>query len=194
MTNQQINELVKKAQEGDKVALEQIYKHFFNQVYYYVYSRINSYHDTQEVTSDVFLSMVEGIKKFRGQSSFKNYIFGITKNKIRDYIKNKYKTSDYIQESYFEDQLFEQLASEEKDNTYKIKLRNALNYIYKMINPRYAQVLNLRFNKMNTVEETASELGVSVNNVKVIQHRAIKQAEKIWQNLSDDIKSKLLKR
>lgn len=194
MKNQEIQKLVKKAQNGEKEALEKLYNTFFNQIYYYIYSRINSLHDTQEITSDVFLSMVEGIKKYKGQSSFKNYIFGIAKNKIRDYIKNKYKSSDYVLQSYFEDQAFDQLIEEKPDRTHRNKLREALEFIAKMLNPRYAQVLDLRFNKMNSVEETAQELGISSNNVKVIQHRAIRQAEKIWNGLNDELKTKLLQK
>lgn len=194
MTTKEINNLVGRAQEGDKEALQKLYSHFFNQIYYYIYSRINSLHDSQEITSDVFLSMVEGIKKFQGKSSFKNYIFGIAKNKIRDYIRNKYKSSDFVLQSYFEDSAFDQIAVEEevKDTRYQDKLRNAFIEISKMLNPRYAEVLNLRFNQMNSVEETAKIMGISGNNVKVIQHRAIKQANQIWEKLNASEKSRLL--
>lgn len=193
MTTKEINKLVLKAQGGDKEALQKLYDHFFNQIYYYVYSRINNLHETQEITSEVFLSMIESIGKYKGQSSFKNYIFGITKNKIRDYIRNKYKTSDYILQSYFAEQ-FDQIVEEEVDNSYKLRLRNALKYVTRLLNPRYAKVLDLRFNQMNSVEETAQILGISDNNVKVIQHRAIKQASQIWTNLNDELKAKLLQK
>ena len=195
MTTKDINKLVGRAQEGDKEALQKLYSHFFNQIYYYTYSRINSLHDAQEVTSDVFLSMVEGIKKFQGKSSFKNYIFGITKNKIRDYIRNKYKNSDFVLQSYFEDAAFDMIPAEEvevEENPYKELLRNAYIEISKMLNPRYAEVLNLRFNQMNSVEDTAKMMGISANNVKVIQHRAIKQANQIWEKLNANEKAKLL--
>jgi len=194
MTNIEIQRTVKKAQEGDKESLQKLYNHFFNQIYYYVYSRINSLHETQEITSEVFLSMVENISKFKGESSFKNYIFGIAKNKIRDYIRNKYKSSGYILQSYFEDQAFDQIIQEEPDYSYKHKLRNALNHITRLLNPRYAKVLDLRFNQMNSVEETAKILGVTDNNVKVMQHRAIKQASQIWNNMNVELKEKLLKK
>jgi RNA polymerase sigma factor (sigma-70 family) len=184
MTTAQINKLVKQAQAGDKLALEKLYNHFFNQIYFYVYSRINDQHKTQDIVSEIFLSMVEGIHKFKGQSSFKNYIFGITKNKMRDYIRNKYKTADYIPQSSLPEESFDNIAqAEEEDKTYRIKIRTILKSIYSSMKPRYAKVLDLRFNKMNSVEETAQILGISSNNVKVIQHRAIKQAKTIWDKM-----------
>jgi RNA polymerase sigma-70 factor (ECF subfamily) len=41
---------------------------------------------------------------------------------------------------------------------------------------RYRQVLELRFLRGYTLSETASELGISVENVKVTQHRALAKA------------------
>jgi RNA polymerase sigma-70 factor (ECF subfamily) len=192
MTQKKIEKLVKSAQMGEKEALEALYNHFFNQIYYYVYSRINNVHDAQEIVSEVFLSMVEGITKFKGDSSFKNYLFGICKNKIRDFIRNKYKASDYVLQSNFAENSFDNLTSEDVDYTYKNKLRDLLKHIYKLMKPRYAKVLDLRFNKMNSIDETAAILGISENNVKVIQHRAIKQANAIWEKLNENNNGKFL--
>jgi len=192
MTQKKIEKLVKSAQLGEKEALEALYSHFFNQIYYYVYSRINNVHDAQEIVSEVFLSMVEGITKFKGDSSFKNYLFGICKNKIRDFIRNKYKASDYVLQSNFAENSFENLTTDEVDYTYRNKLRDVLKNIYKLMKPRYAKVLDLRFNKMNSIDETAAILGISENNVKVIQHRAIKQANAIWEKLNESTTGKFL--
>ncbi|MFW5720405.1 MAG: RNA polymerase sigma factor [Candidatus Dojkabacteria bacterium] len=190
MTNAKIQNLVKQAQMGEKEALAKLYNLFFDQIYYFVYSRVNSVHETQEIVSDVFLSMVEGIHKFKGQSSFKNYMFGITKNKIRDYIKNKYKAGSYVLQSNLDENLFENITVEEVDTSYRNRLRKVLGKVYNVMKPRYAKVLDLRYNQMNTVGETAQKLGISENNVKVIQHRAIKEAKNIWENLDEKERKK----
>jgi RNA polymerase sigma-70 factor (ECF subfamily) len=196
--NKTIQKLVIKAQAGDQSALTALYNNFFNQIYYYTYSRINSVHDAQEIVSDVFLSMVESIKKFKGQSSFKNYVFGITKNKIRDYIRNKYKFNDYILQSNLSDvATFDNLEEDKKEDSeeirnYRNKIRKLLGVIQDRMKPRYAKVLKLRFDEMYTVEETANIMGTSTNNIKVIQHRAIKQAKGIWDELEEKEKTKYL--
>jgi RNA polymerase sigma-70 factor (ECF subfamily) len=41
---------------------------------------------------------------------------------------------------------------------------------------RYQQVLQLRFIEAYSLKEVAAELGVTVGNVKVLQHRALRQA------------------
>jgi RNA polymerase sigma-70 factor (ECF subfamily) len=191
MNTKDINNLVVQAQAGDKTALEKLYNHFFDQIYYYTYSRVNNIHNTQEIVSEVFLSLVEGIKKFKGQSSFKNYIFGITKNKILDYIKYKYKYGEHISQSSFDEDVYNNLPDErsfydeDTSKKYRVKIRKVFTKILESMRPRYANVLDLRFNQMNTIEQTAEILGISPNNVKVIQHRAIKQAKSIWDKMSE---------
>jgi RNA polymerase sigma factor (sigma-70 family) len=41
---------------------------------------------------------------------------------------------------------------------------------------RYRRILELRFLQARTIREAAAEMGVSVANAKVLQHRALRQA------------------
>jgi RNA polymerase sigma factor (sigma-70 family) len=45
--------------------------------------------------------------------------------------------------------------------------------------PRYQRILRLRFLEANSVREAAAELGVSVANAKVLQHRALRLAAEV---------------
>ncbi len=183
MTEKKIQALVFKAQEGDKCALEKIYRHYFKIVYTYVYSKVNHLHDTQEIVSDVFLSLITNIQKYQGKSNFKNFVFGIIKNKLNDYYRNKYNYSDYVQQSYLENEYFFNLAEpEEKVYSKKEKLMKILQKIIDSLKPKYSKVLQLRFFANYSVKDTAKALGISTNNVKVLQHRAIQQAKQIWQS------------
>lgn len=197
MRDKSIKELVAKAQQGDNEALEALYKNFYNQLLYYTYSRVNSIHIAQDIVSDVFLSLVEGIKKYKGDSSFKNYLFGITKNKLRDYIKTKYKSESYILESNLADNVFDMIpdlspSEKEENKNYREKVRTVFGQILHNMKPRYAKVLDLRFNNMCSIEEVAEEMGITSNNVKVIQHRAIKQAKSIWDSMDESQKTEYL--
>ncbi|HEX6510144.1 MAG TPA: sigma-70 family RNA polymerase sigma factor, partial [Chloroflexota bacterium] len=48
--------------------------------------------------------------------------------------------------------------------------------ILERLSPRYRAVLELRFLRGYTIEETARELELTAVNVKVIQHRALAKA------------------
>ena len=43
----------------------------------------------------------------------------------------------------------------------------------------YRQILELRFLQGNSIKESAAELGVSVANAKVLQHRALRLAAQV---------------
>ena len=45
--------------------------------------------------------------------------------------------------------------------------------------PRYQRILRLRFLEARTIREAAAELGVSVANAKVLQHRALRRAAEV---------------
>ena len=44
---------------------------------------------------------------------------------------------------------------------------------------RYRQILEMRFLQGNSVKESAAELGISVANAKVLQHRALRLAAQV---------------
>lgn len=192
-----IDSLVKKAQLGDKKALSKLYDMYYDKVFYFVYSRINNYSDAKDIVAGAFLSLVESLPKYQFKSSFKNYLFGIVKNKMYDYIRAKYHGSSYVLETNLLQNYFDNVAAEDEKqgverSAYKNKLRSMLKTILQSMKPKYAKVLDLRFNKMNSVQEAANIMNVSANNLKVLQHRAIKQARSIWNNLPQDEREKRL--
>jgi RNA polymerase sigma-70 factor (ECF subfamily) len=44
---------------------------------------------------------------------------------------------------------------------------------------RYRQILETRFLQGNSIKESAAELGISVANAKVLQHRALRLAAQV---------------
>ncbi len=191
MSDHEITRIFNNAKLGDKEIIDRLYRYFYHEIFYYVYSRIGNFHDAQEITSEVFLSMIEGMGSFRGESSFKNYLFGIAKNKIKSYIHSKYTDNSYVLESNLSQSIDNIRSDEDVDKTDRKSinstLRSALQGVLKLLKPRYAQVIRLRYHKMKSVSETAKIMGISPNYVKVLHYRAIRQASKIWNRLKDKL-------
>lgn len=188
-----IQKLIRNAQNGDKEALKQIFEIYYDFVFFFIKSRIQSYHDAQDLTSDVFMALFENIKMYKGTASFKNYLFGIVKNKLKDYLKSKKLAYDTLLFSDIPFELNDTFTNTtQRPKNRKIKLRKAINYIMNIINPRYATILNLIYNHAYSRLEIARKLNLSLNNLKVLEHRAIKKAIFIWSNLDKNVKAKLL--
>ena len=57
--------LVELAQKGDKQALIALYHTYINPIYRYIYSKVGSKIETEDITSEVFLKMVKNLQNFK---------------------------------------------------------------------------------------------------------------------------------
>lgn len=97
MVDEQI--LLKKSQEGDIHAFEQLIESYQKRVFNIAYRIIGSYDDANELAQEVFIKVYRSLVKFKGQSTFSTWIYSITKNVCYDELrKRKNKKVVYIDE------------------------------------------------------------------------------------------------
>ncbi len=58
-------------------------------VFKFIHKQISNRETAEELTQDVFLDFIEGLRDFRRESSLKTYLFSIARFKIIDHIKKK---------------------------------------------------------------------------------------------------------
>ncbi len=166
---QKESELIGKAKKGNKSALEKLYTENFKGLYTYVRHKVDHDYRAEDIVSESFIKAFENIKKFKGESSFKTWIYTIARNKIIDWYRTRGN----------EISLNEELI-EGKANTYlSSQSEKQIRLIFSKLKQSYREVLELRFLSNLNVSETAEVLKIKENNVKVLQHRAIDAARKI---------------
>lgn len=74
--------------------MEEIYKEYSKVVYSYLLSLTNNAEIASEITQETFYSAIKNIKKFRNDSSVKNWLCKIAKNKYIDYYKKSKKLNE----------------------------------------------------------------------------------------------------
>ena len=87
---QDIDHLMRLAKAGDSDAFAQIYDRFFTPVYRYVYFRVKSKHEAEDIAQSVFLKAYEAISRFEEQG--KNplaYFFTIARNTVINFWRKK---------------------------------------------------------------------------------------------------------
>lgn len=148
------------------------YKDKFNAIYNYTYSYIQSLQDTEDIVAEAFIALWNLDKKIESHQHAKNLIYRITKNKINDFLRKKYKVT------------FKETSYEEEVTTYEL-IENTIkpNDTYKKLLKKLIQNLNdkekliykykYKENLSNTL--VAKKLGITTNNVKVINNRMIKK-------------------
>ena len=56
---------------------EDVYKHYYKDVFRFILSKIRNINDALDLTNEVFLRALKGFKKFKGLSSVKTWLFKI---------------------------------------------------------------------------------------------------------------------
>lgn len=167
--------LIKRVQKGDTKSMEKLFEKHFKTLFVFIRHKVNSKEDAEDVTAESFRKAFEKIPLFKFKSSFKTWLYTISKNLIYDYYKKNYKKLETTDN--FLDVLYQQNVSivvKRENSDYK-ELQVAL----KKLKKKYADVIECRFFLNMSTKETATALEISSGNVKVIQNRAIKKLKEL---------------
>ena len=91
-------ELVERIKNGDKESLNVLVKAYLPKVYNRVHSLVPE-SDAEDVVQDVFLSLVDSINSFRGNSAFGTWFHRIVMNKVADYHRKVSRRKEQLSET-----------------------------------------------------------------------------------------------
>lgn len=186
--------IYRRAQSGDFSAFEQLVARFQSRVYGVAYRILGQAQDAEDVVQQTFLSLIEHIDKFRGESSVATWVLRIATNFALKVLRKRRGLStvqwneenesfanvphpDYIaQWRDTPDSLFE-----------RAEMRELLDRAISELSDKHRVVFVLRDIEGLSTEETADALGLSESNVKVRLLRARMQLrERLTRELGDD--------
>jgi len=170
-----IRELVARAQQGDREALEELYLLHFDRIYSYLHMSVGNRHDAEDLTTQTFLKMLEAIGRFRWQSApFSAWLFRIAHNLAMDHFRasRRWQPEEEVPEPPDAEE-----ASAEDEAMHSIGRQSMLELI-ENLSADQQQVLTLKFVFNFSNGEAASILGKSEGAVKSLQHRALVSLQK----------------
>ena len=162
--------IVDAAQGGDQTALSALYDHYFPRVYRYVSTRLSTTEDAEDVTTEIFLRIIENLRSFAWRGlPFGAWVFRIARNEVVSHVRRqKVRTATA--------QLTESIQDPSPDHVDLIVTAFTVATVREAaekLPEAQRQVIALRFGAGLSVAETAKSLGKTENNVKVLQHKAI---------------------
>ena len=81
-------ELIKRAQHRDQEAFAQLYEAYFDKIYRYIFLKIGSEMEAEDMTQQVFLKALESLSSFKWQGKpFSTWLYRIAHNQIVDYFR-----------------------------------------------------------------------------------------------------------
>lgn len=88
-----INDLLDRACQGESEALSHLYRHFLPAVFGYIAARVPQRSLAEDLTSDVFLKMVEGISQLRArdEAGFTAWLLRIARMTVAEHYRRQEK-------------------------------------------------------------------------------------------------------
>ena len=82
-------ELLARISEGEELAFNLLYERYFKRVYGFVSRRMGNRADIEEVTQEIFISLLSSLDSYRGESVFSAWLFGISRRVVANRFKRK---------------------------------------------------------------------------------------------------------
>ena len=154
-------------------AVGELYDRYHESIFRYIWARVSDQQLAEDLTGDVFTSMVVNLPKYRSIGTpFQAWLYRIARNLIIDHRR---KASSRKEWQF--DEVINNSAAEE-DPTLIVEDQITVEDVQAALGelkPLKQDVIILRFIVGLSINEVASILGRTISSVKVTQHRALKE-------------------
>ena len=158
----------------DHATFVQLYRSHYDAVFRYCVHRLFERQAAEDVTSDVFLKVVENIHSFRGnERQFRNWLYRIATNAVNNYLRKTARRNRLLKVAR------EQADSRVADCGESAEKLTLLREAVFSLKPRYQTVITLRFFENLKLTEIAEVLGSSPGTVRSQLARALAKLRKV---------------
>ncbi len=149
---------------------EAVYQDNAAWVYRTLFARVGNRADAEDLTAEVFLAALRPLRLSASVGEVRAYLRATARTVLaahwRETLGREITSIDDIEQPP---------DSEEAISTAPQRVAQVLD----RLPDRYRQILEMRFLQGNSIKESAAELGISVANAKVLQHRALRLAAQV---------------
>lgn len=172
--NLEETELVKSAQD-DLNQFEPLFDRYFDRVFRYIFSRTNDRQVAEDLTSQIFLKILEALPRYQIRGSFAAWVFTIARNTLnshyRDHFHHPIQSLDKIVSiaSNLDVGLVEKIENDDRF----IELENNFN----RLKEKDRELLRLRYAANLSFREIGALQGKNPDAVKMAIHRLLRRLE-----------------
>jgi RNA polymerase sigma-70 factor (ECF subfamily) len=183
--------LVRRTLAGDKQAFDQLVRRTTPHVLSIIRRFFSERHSMEDVAQEVYVSAYLGLKTYRQDRPFKNWLAAITVRQCYKALQAKKKNKQILEsEMGFEASAaldvfwFGRWGTETTHAEQKAMRKNVVEQILQRLAPKERMILVLTEVEGLSIREVANMLGLSQINIKVSGFRARKNALKIFKRLA----------
>jgi RNA polymerase sigma-70 factor (ECF subfamily) len=149
---------------------EAVYQDNATWVYRTLFARVGNRSDAEDLTAEVFLAALRPLRLTASVAEVRAYLRATARTVLaahwRETLGREITSIEDIEQPP---------ESEEAISTAPQRVAKVLD----RLPDRYRRILESRFLQGNSIKESAAELGISVANAKVLQHRALRLAAQV---------------
>ena len=153
---------------------ERVYDAHVVGIYRFIYARVGNHPDAEDLTAQVFVRAVEQLDTKRDPGQIAAWLYRVAQNATADYWRAFYRLPlvgvDHVAPGW--EPADESGNVEEPDERAGVRVQALL----RRLPDHYRRVLELRFLERLSVAETATAMGITSGNARVLQYRALRRA------------------
>jgi RNA polymerase sigma-70 factor (ECF subfamily) len=153
---------------NDPAAFVKLYRVHYDAVFRYCAHRLFDRATAEDVTSEVFLKMIENFHGFRGsEAQFRNWLYRIATNAVNHHLRKAARRNNLLEGA------LEQANSHDADGEASYERLALLREAVLALKPRYQTIITLRFFENLKLTEIAEVLGSSPGTIRSQLARAL---------------------
>lgn len=177
VTKKTDEQLISEYLEGDENALDFLVKRYLKDVYNFAFRLTSDSEAARDIAQESFIKAWKHIRRYRNGSSFRAWIFAITRNTAIDWLRKKKDLAfSTFQNEEGENKLIETFVdSGPLPDELIARAENSffVQSLLEELNPRYKEVIKLRYENNLTFEEIGKILKRPLHTVKSQHRRAL---------------------
>ncbi|WP_242883137.1 RNA polymerase sigma factor [Actinomadura litoris] len=151
---------------------EAIYLHNVDRIYRLMFSKVGNRPDAEDLTAEVFLTALRPLRVSATVGEVRAYLLATARTVLAAHWKRTLGREITVID-------LDQMAIGDEPPQETGNSQGRVEQLLAALPERYRRVLELRFLNSCTIRQTAAELGTTIGNVKVIQHRALRLAAEL---------------
>jgi RNA polymerase sigma-70 factor (ECF subfamily) len=158
----------------DPAAFIRWYRRYYDAIFRYCVHRLFERATAEDITSEVFLKVIENIERFSGNDvQFRNWLYRIATNAVNQHLRKSARRSALLKNAHR--QTSDQAADGEEFSEKWILLRDAV----LALKPRYQAIITLRFFERMKISEIAEVLGSNPGTIRSQLARALAKLRRV---------------
>lgn len=150
--------LIKKVQSGDNDAMNSLISGYYQFIFAFFYKNTGNYHQSKDLTQEVFIKMIAGISKYRHKSPFKNWLFTIASNHLKNYYRTLSRKPEWTE-------ITDECIKSTNDIA-NIALENDIEVVLRHLPSEQREAVILRYCNDFTIKEISKITGATETTVK----------------------------